>query len=175
MVSTARLVTTKGHDDVIRALAKLESNIKFLLVGSGPEEANLKKLSQELGLASRVIFVGAVDRTEVTKYRKISDIFVGPSRSEGLGNAFLSAMASHLPVVATRSGGLNEFIFDQKTAWAVEKDNPQQIAEAVRDILKNPTKVKTITDSAYQMVCEKYNWDHIDKQMKEKIFKKILV
>ncbi|OGY93816.1 MAG: hypothetical protein A2406_00445 [Candidatus Komeilibacteria bacterium RIFOXYC1_FULL_37_11] len=174
LVNTARLVAQKGHDSVIRALAKLEPNIKFLLVGDGPEEDNLKKLSQELGLTSRVIFVGAVDRTEVTKYRKISDIFVGPSRSEGLGNAFLSAMASHLPVIATRSGGLSEFIFDQKTAWVVDKDSPQQIAEAVRDILKNPSKVKTITDSAHQMVCEKYNWDNIATQMKEKIFKKIL-
>ena len=57
-----------------------------------PEE-NLKDLVSELGLTDRVIFTGQVDRSVVSQYRHALDIFVGPSRSEGLGHAFLSAMA----------------------------------------------------------------------------------
>jgi glycosyltransferase involved in cell wall biosynthesis len=181
LVNTARLVTQKAHDDTIRALAYLPDNIYFLLVGDGPEENNLKTLVRDLKLEGRVIFVGRVDRSEVTKYRKIADIFVGPSRSEGLGNAWLSAMASQLPVIATQEGGLAEFIFDAQrnpdkptTAWAVDKNSPPQIAEAVKDILLNPNKVKIITARAQQMVKEKYNWDTIAEDMRRKIFARVL-
>jgi glycosyltransferase involved in cell wall biosynthesis len=181
LVNTARLVHQKANDDVIRALPLLPVNVHFLIVGDGPDEKMLKDLTKELHLENRVIFTGRVDRSVVTKYRKISDIFVCPSRSEGLGNAFLSAMASHLPVIATQEGGLEEFIFDaqknpnkETTAWAVDKDSPEQIVSAVKDILANPAKVKKITDTARQMVETKYNWDMIAHDMREKIFKAIL-
>lgn len=180
LVNTARLVQQKANDDVIRALKLLPDNIKFLLVGDGPDEEMLKNLAKELELEDRVIFTGRVDRSEVTKYRKASDIFVCPSRSEGLGHALLSAMASRLPVIATQEGGLAEFIFDaqknpdkEATAWAVEKDNPEQIAAAVKDILSNPEKTKKITDAARKMVEQKYDWDMIARDMQTKIFSNI--
>jgi len=181
LVNTARVVHQKANDDTIRALPMLPENVKFLVVGDGEDEKLLKDLTKELKLENRVIFTGRVDRSEVTKYRRISDIFVAPSRSEGLGNAFLSAMASRLPVVATQEGGLADFIFDAKrnpnqptTAWAVDKDSPEQIAEAVKDILDHPEKVKAITDRAREMVFNKYNWDMIARDMQQKVFNRIL-
>jgi glycosyltransferase involved in cell wall biosynthesis len=177
LVNTARLVHQKANDDVIRALKLLPDNIKFLLVGDGQDEQMLKALTKELSLENRVIFTGRVDRSEVTKYRKVGDIFVCPSRSEGLGHALLSAMASYLPVIATQEGGLAEFIFDaqknpdkETTAWAVDKDSPEQIANAVKDILANPDNTKKITTTARRMVETKYNWDMIAKDMMNKIF-----
>ena len=90
-------------------------------------------------------------------------------------------MASHLPVMATQEGGLEELIFDAvrnpnvpTTAWAVDKDSPEQIVSAVKDILANPEKVKRITDTARAMVEQKYNWAMIARDMREKIFKAIL-
>jgi glycosyltransferase involved in cell wall biosynthesis len=177
LVNTARLVHQKANDDVIRALKILPDHIKFLMVGDGEDEQMLKSLAKELNLENRVMFTGRVDRSEVTKYRKVGDIFVCPSRSEGLGNALLSAMASHLPVIATQEGGLAEFIFDaqknpgyETTAWAVTPDSPEQIASAVKDILASPEKTKKITDTARKMVEAKYNWDMIAQDMKNKIF-----
>ena len=181
LVNTARLEYQKAQDDVIRALPMLPVHVKFLIVGGGSDEKMLKDLVEELDLQSRVMFTGQVDRSEVTAYRKASDIFVAPSRSEGLGNAFLSAMASRLPVVATQEGGLSEFIFDEKrdpqkptTAWAVEKDSPEQIAAAVKEIMTNPEQVKRVTETARAMVVEKYNWDMIAQQMRERVFGKVL-
>ena len=177
LVNTARLEYQKGNDDVIRALSSLPENIKFLSVGAGSEETMLKDLVTELHLEEHVIFTGNVDRSVVTVYRRASDIFVCPSRSEGLGNAFLSAMASRLPVIATQEGGLADFVFDkthnpekEATAWVVDKNNPEQIAEAVKDILAHPEKTKQITDTARAMVLEKFDWDNIAKEMREKIF-----
>jgi glycosyltransferase involved in cell wall biosynthesis len=181
LVNTARLEYQKAQDVVIRALPNLPENIKFLIVGGGSDEVMLKDLVKEMGIGNRVIFTGNVDRNEVTKYRKVSDIFVAPSRSEGLGNAFLSAMASRLPVIATQEGGLAEFIFDEKrnkdreaTAWVVDKDDSSQIVSAVKDILANPEKVKQITTTARKLVAEEYNWDSVAKQMRERVFAKVL-
>ena len=113
LVNTSRLVHQKAFDDIIRALTKLPANIKLLAVGSGSDEADLKKLAEDLGVAGRVIFTGQWDRGVVTLYRRASDIFVAPSRSEGLGNAFISALASRLPLLATQVGGMADYVFDE--------------------------------------------------------------
>lgn len=181
LVNTSRLVYQKAFDDTIRALAKLPSNIKLLAVGSGGDEAILKKLAEDLGVSDRVIFTGQVDRGVVTLYRRASDIFVAPSRSEGLGNAFISALASRLPLVATQVGGMADYVFDEKhnpdkkpTAWVVDPDAPDQIAEKVQEILANPEKAKSISAYARTMVEEKYNWDKIAKTMRTKVFGAVL-
>lgn len=177
LMNTARLVPQKGHDTVIQALTLLPKTVRVVLVGDGPDEAALKQQAERLGLADRVLLTGRVDRSEVTAYRKCADIFVGPSRSEGLGNAFLSAMASRLPVIATQEGGIADFLFDAKrnpdeptTGWAVEKDQPEQIAEAVKAILANPAEVKRITDNARQLVLRSYEWGAIAHDMQTRVF-----
>lgn len=178
LVNTARLVHQKGNDDTIRALKLLPEHVRLVLVGGGGDEAMLKQLTQELGLQDRVIFTGPVDRSEVTLYRRASDIFVGPSRSEGLGNAFLSAMASRLPVVTTQEGGLAEFVFSEEapvqTAWVVPKDNAEAIAERVTEILDNPEKMRVVTDNARLLVEENYDWDMVAKKMRQRVFAPVL-
>lgn len=181
LVNTSRLVHQKAFDDTIRALAKLPPNIKFLAVGTGSDEGMLKKLAEELGVSDRVIFTGQVDRSVVTLYRRAADIFVAPSRSEGLGNAFISALASRLPLVATQVGGMADYVFDEKhnpdkkpTAWVVSPDSPDQIAEKVQEILANSEKAKAISAYARAVVEEKYDWDKIAKDMRAKVFGAVL-
>lgn len=180
IVTVSRLVEKNAVDDIIRALPLLSQNIKALVVGGGPDEEMLKNLTQELGVSERVRFTGQVDRTVTAQCRLISDIFARPSRSEGMGNSFASAMASRIPIIATQEGGLVDFIFDanrnpdkETTAWVVDKDSPEQIADAVKDILSHPEQVKKVVATAYRLVYENYNWDFIAKDMKERVFDKI--
>lgn len=180
LVNTARLVHQKAFDIIIRALLLLPAHIKFMAVGQGEEDEMLKALTKELRLEDRVIFTGQVDRSVVTKYRLASDIFVMPSRSEGLGNAGLSALASRLPFITTAADGLAEYSFATdaespygRTAWVVPIDNPQAIADAVQDILVHPEEAKRVADNARRMVVEVYNWDVIAKKMREEIFTKL--
>jgi len=182
LVNTSRLVHQKAFDDTIRALTKLPSNIKLLAVGSGTDLEMLKKLATDLGVSDRIIFAGQVDRNVVTLYRRASDIFVAPSRSEGLGNAFISALASRLPLVATQVGGMADYVFDrahnpdkEPTAWVVDPDSSEQIAEKVKEILANPERAKEISLHARKMVEEKYDWDVIAKDMNSKVFQKLFI
>jgi glycosyltransferase involved in cell wall biosynthesis len=181
LVNVSRLVHKNAVDDCIRALTFLPEHIKLLVVGGGPDEAMLKALVTELHLESRVVFTGQVDRTMTARYRAVSDIFVRPSRSEGMGNSFASAMASRLPIIATQEGGLADFIFDAKrnpdketTAWVVDKDSPEQIAKAVTDILANPQEAANAVETCYQLVTTTYNWDHIAHEMRGRVFGSVL-
>lgn len=169
LMNTARLVYQKGADTTIRALTHLPNNVRLVLVGGGPEEAKLRELAATLGVEGRVTFTGPVDRSVVTLYRRAADIFVGPSRSEGQGHAFNSAMASRLPVIATRVGGLAEFIRDD-VAWPVDPESPEQIAHAVNDILAHPERVKEKVERAHAMTIEKFDWDNIACEMRTKVF-----
>jgi UDP-glucose 4-epimerase len=181
LITTSRLVTKNAVDDIIKALPLLPANVKFLILGEGPDEEKLKKLTKNLKLESRVQFLGQIGHEELPKYLKISDIFVRPSRSEGMGNSFIEAMAAGLPVIATQEGGIGDFLFDQKrnpdmpvTGWAVDKDSPKQIAEAVKDVMSRAEKARAVVATARAMVLEKYDWNTIAKDMIEKVFKKVL-
>lgn len=181
IVTTSRLAHKNAVDDVIRTLPLLPANVKFVVVGGGPDEALLKQLAADLHVQDRVVFIGQVDRTETPKYLRISHIYARPSRSEGFGNSFASAMAARLPIIATQEGGISDFLFDAKrnpdsetTGWAVDKDSPAQIADAVRNILAHPEQVKKVTETSFQLVFETYNWDVIAKQMRANVFGRVL-
>jgi glycosyltransferase involved in cell wall biosynthesis len=182
LVNTARLVHQKAFDVVIWALTHLPTHVKFMVVGQGEDEAMLKSLTTELGLSGRVIFTGQVERSVVTKYRLASDIFVMPSRSEGLGNAGLSALASRLPFITTAVDGLAEYSFATdaespfgRTAWVVPVDDAVAIAAAVEDIITHPEEAARVADNARKMVVDVYNWDVITTRMKEDIFSRLTI
>jgi phosphatidylinositol alpha-1,6-mannosyltransferase len=89
-------------------------------------------------------------------------------------------MAAGVPVVATQVGGLVDFIFDAKrnpdkptTAWAVDRDNPEQIAEAVRDILDSPEKAREVAKTARDYVLRHYDWDDIAHRMQNEVFARV--
>ncbi len=181
LISVSRLVPQKAIDDIIRALPLLPANVRLLIVGDGPDKEMLVELAKELNVIERVIFTGLVDRTMTAKYRKISDIFVLPSRSEGQGISFLSTMVSGLPIVATQEGGIADFLFDARrnpdkptTGWAVDKDSPEQIAEAVKEILANPEQAKKVVTTARTYAFENFDWNVIAKNMRNKFFGRVL-
>ena len=181
VITTSRLVHKNAVDVCIRALPMLPANVHFIVLGIGPDEAMLKKLAHGLNVSERVQFVGQKSHDELPKYLKACDIFIRASRSEGMGNSFVEAMAAGLPVIATQEGGIADFLFDEKrnpdlpiTGWAVDRDSPDQIAKAVLDIISNPEKVRAVVRTAREMVLEKYDWDVVAKDMRDKVFAPLL-
>ncbi len=178
IITTSRLSRKNAVDDVIRAMAILKSqgktNYKFLILGSGNNEEKLKNLANKLGVCDQVIFVGFVKHDEMPKYLKISDIFIRPSLSEGLGNSFLEAMAAGLPVIATPVGGIPDFLFDGKTGLYCEVRNPESIADKISKILSNNKLKEELIKNGSELVKSKYDWDVIARRIK-KIFDTIKI
>ena len=180
LITTSRLVKKNAVDDVIRALPLLPGKVKFVVGGIGPDLEMLQKLAREKGVSDRVRFLGQINHAEMPKYLKSSDVFIRPSLSEGFGISFIEAFAAGLPVIATQEGGIADFLFDEKrnpdkqtTGWAVDKNSPEQIAETVRDIMAKPDKVKGVVANAKKLAFEKYDWDLIARDMKNKVFDKL--
>ncbi len=181
LVTTSRLVKKNAVDDVIRALAHLPENVHFVIYGIGPDEAMLRELARGQGVGSRTHFMGQISHTEMPRALKSCDIFIRPSRSEGMGNSFIEAMTAELPVIATQEGGIADFLFDAKrnpdkesTGWAVDHDSPEQIAEAVMNIMEHPEQVVRVKAAAKKLASEKYDWNLIATRMKA-LFDRLLV
>ena len=181
LVTTSRLVYKNAIDDIIRALKFLPNNVHFRIYGTGPDEQKLKHLAHELGVESRVEFGGYIDHSDLPRVLSKCDIFIRPSRSEGMGNSFIEAMAAGLPVIATQEGGIADFLFDAKrnpdketTGWTVDRDSPKQIAEAVKEILENPEQATRVTATANKLVSENYDWNLIASRMRQ-LFGRILM
>jgi glycosyltransferase involved in cell wall biosynthesis len=173
LVTTSRLVHKNAVDDVIRALPLLPESVSFLIYGIGPDEDALRSLADELGVSGRARFMGQIGHAEMPLMLRACDAFIRPSRSEGMGNSFVEAMAAGLPVIATQEGGIADFLFDEArnpdretTGWAVSKDAPEEIAAAVGDILARPEKVARVRETAARMVAAAYDWDRVAGQMR---------
>jgi glycosyltransferase involved in cell wall biosynthesis len=169
IITVSRLVEKNGIECLIRSMQFLPENITLKIIGEGELESQLKSLAENKKLNNRIEFLGKIDPAGVSAYLKESDVFCRPSISEGLGNAFLEAMAMNVPVVATPVGGIPDFLEDGKTGWYAQVKDAKSIAEKIKYILdnKNKEKVEKVVRTARKMVEEKYNWDTIAKKMRE--------
>ena len=150
-----RLSREKGVDTLIKA-AQLVGGARFVIVGSGPAEEELRRAARHM---DNVTFLGAVSRWEALKIIRGSDILVLPSRAEGLSTSLLEAMAMRTPVVATNVGGNVELVSHMKTGLLVEPDNPQQLADAVNTLLDDRELASRIAEEAYSLIRREYSWD----------------
>jgi glycosyltransferase involved in cell wall biosynthesis len=110
--------------------------VKLTIIGGGPNKKNLESLIEELNLEDRIKLTGRIERKEIAEYFKKSDAFVLASKRETFGVVFIEAMASGLPVIATRCGGPEHFI-KKEQGLIIGKNNIDELAAAMEDIYKN--------------------------------------
>jgi len=173
LVTTSRLVHKNGIDSVIEALPQLPETVSFLIYGIGPDEEKLQALAAERGVGERVRFMGHVGHDTLPLALATSDIFIRTSRSEGMGNSFIEAMAAGVPVVGTPVGGIPDFLFGEsdesgkeQTGWLVSTDAPEEIVSAINTIFDSPEKVRSVTVHARALMSESYTWDSVALRMR---------
>lgn len=174
LVTTSRLVVKNAVGDVIDAMQYLPENVKFLILGQGYQEKQLKEKAEKLGLKERVRFLGYIPHKDMPQYLHISDIFIRPSLSEGFGNSYIEAMAARIPVIATPVGGIVDFLKDGETGLFCEVSNPRSIAQKVEKLIKDNESRDYIVRNAEEMVKERYEWNLIASDMKNEVFLKML-
>ncbi|MEK7586656.1 MAG: glycosyltransferase family 4 protein, partial [Patescibacteria group bacterium] len=135
IITTSRLVKKNGISDLIKSLTYLQSEVSLWVLGIGKEEHSLRQLVCKIGVENRVKFLGQIDGSQIPEYLAKADAFVRASLSEGLGNSFLEAMATGLPVVGTPVGGIPDFLKTGQTGWLCQVNNPKSIAEQIKFIL----------------------------------------
>lgn len=175
-VTTSRLVYKNGLDILIDAVAKFKEkrgNIKCLIIGDGPDMEKLKVKCKKLKVENNVVFLGHVRQNDLPLYFAIADMFVRPSRSEGLGNSFLEAMSAGVPVIGTPVGGIVDFLKDGETGFVADPENSDSVAFKMHEILSDPARTKKITQRAQELVLRSYSWGIVAKMMRN-IFDRLI-
>jgi len=151
-----RLVTEKSIDTLINAVARLP-NLKVILViiGSGPELPLLKQFVLHHRMEERVLFLGY--RPDRIACLKEFDIFVLPSKSEGIPRCAMEAMAAKVPVVATDIPGCRELVKDHVTGLLFESGDDKALAEAITYLSQDIEARKSIADNAHRLIQERFS------------------
>lgn len=176
VITTSRLVYKNGVDILIEAIAKLKEkriNAKCLIIGGGPDLQKLKIQARKLKIDGQIIFLGQMPQRDLPIYFMVSDVFVRASRSEGLGNSFLEAMAAGLPVIGTPVGGIIDFLKDGQTGFFAAVGDAEALAEKIKYVLDNPNHAKATAKNARLMVKQSYSWEIIVKVFRN-IFNKLI-
>jgi glycosyltransferase involved in cell wall biosynthesis len=164
--NVGRLDWWKGHDDFLRAMAKVtrsQSNVKALIVGAVDSEPRnqayfqrLQHLVTDLGLSVHVIFTGF--RTDIPRIMAVSDIVVhSASEPEPFGRVVVEAMAAGRPVVATGAGGVLDIIEDQVTGLLVPPRNAALMAKAIQQLLRNREEAEVMGRRAQQQAKRRFS------------------
>jgi glycosyltransferase involved in cell wall biosynthesis len=165
-----------GISDLIRAFAIVYQecpNVKFLIVGDGPQKTEYELLAKQLGINEVITFVGRVANEQVPKYINKMDVFCVPSHSESFGVAAVEAMSCGVPVVVTNVGGLPEVVRENETGLIVPKENPEKLAQAILTLLRDDKKRKDMGLKGIAHVKENYNWfDNANKMLQ--LYNKVL-
>jgi len=167
VVTVSRLVKKNGIDSLLRAMALLIRRHKGLqcrILGDGPERSKLERLAAELGLGSAVSFCGNIPHRDVPKHLWESAVFVRPSRTEGMGNAFIEALAAELPVVATPVGGVPDIIQDGETGLLTAVDRPQELADRIERLLVDSHLAARLARQGLALVRERYDIDLVARR-----------
>jgi L-malate glycosyltransferase len=161
---TGRLSREKGVDFLIHAYGSLSLNIptKLYILGTGHDLSRLQKLVRYYNMEHKITMLPAVD--DIVSYLQIADVFVMPSRYEGLSNSILEAMACAVPIVATRVSGNIEVIADGVTGVLVSREHYQNLTAALAYLLAHPDKARALGLEAKQTVHEKYDLQIIAEQ-----------
>ena len=161
LLFVGRLVKQKGLDVLIAALAKMDLAIKWrlILTGDGPEWPAIAGEAARLGLADRLDLRGWVSKDELPEIYRSGDIFVLPSRDEGMANALLEAMAAGLPVVGTRVAGTGEVVVQGETGLLVAPEDADALGAALTALIGNEDQRAAFGRAGRKRVETTFGWD----------------
>ena len=166
LASVGRLVGWKGLRIIISVLPQLAPDVCYLVVGAGPEEANLKAQASALGVADRVHFAGRVAHADLPGVLSEVDLYVQPSiGEEAFGISVAEAMACGLPVLASRNGGLPEVVADGETGWLAAPGDETAWTLALNEALSDRAKLRQMGEAARRRVEAQFTWARTSAQL----------
>lgn len=177
ILTVARLVESKGHESVIRAMVLVREQFpefKYVVVGDGPLELFLRGLVKDLGLDNTVIFEKGITDEMLPAYYQACDIFVLASREifergevEGFGIVFLEAAAASKAVIAGNTGGVPEAVIDGQTGILVDPLDIENMASSIVRLLQDEKTRETMGNKAKERVAQEFNLEKLKTQLQK--------
>jgi len=169
MVTIARMVDGKGYPHLLRMLVKLVEavpNLVWVVIGDGPKKEWFIKEMQKQNLQNAVRFIGEMPHQELKNYYHLADLFVllthpDEGKEEGLGLVFLEAAACGTPVVAGKSGGVEEAVVHTQTGLVVNiYKGDKFVINSILELLKNEKYAKQLGQNAQARMQASFQWQH---------------
>jgi glycosyltransferase involved in cell wall biosynthesis len=176
VLCVGRLVPQKGIEYFIRAIPKIAKqypNAKYIIVGEGWSRDLLEAESRACGHADKIRFTGFAPDKEVIDLMTSADVLVVPSIYEPFGIVALEGMATGVPVVASKVGGLAEVIEHDRTGLFVYPREPESIAWGITRILSDPDHANWLANNAREKLHNAYSWEAVAMKTVE-VYKKVV-
>lgn len=172
LVHVSNFRKVKRVDDVLRVFDLVRKRLpaKLILVGDGPERSNIEKLCRELKTCDDIISLGKVQNP--AEVLAIADLFLLPSETESFGLAALEAMASHVPVISTNTGGLTEVNVNGKSGYTCNVGDVEEMAKHAWEILSEEITLHQFKANAFEQA-KKFSIEKI-LPMYEELYAKVL-
>lgn len=167
--ATPHLVVTRNLEPIydiptaLRAFALVRGQFPtahLTVAGSGPDEADLRELAVQLGVAEAVHFSGRIDNRDIPALYAHADLMINPSRVDNMPISILEALASGVPVVSTDAGGIPHIVADRETALLVPVGAPERMAAAAVEILRDAALRERLVSNGLAAARE-YSWERI--------------
>ncbi len=166
VLQACRLIDKKGVASAISAFAifaKKFPSAEFFIAGKGPLQEELETLAQQLGVAGKVHFVGFLGQRALRDFYARGHMFIHPSETppdenqEGVPNSILEAMATGLPVIATRHGGIPEAVTDEVNGFLSEERDAESLARSMIALASSPDAYARMSAAAHEAVAQHYD------------------
>ena len=166
VLSVGRMVERKGFKYLLEAQSILQSTgTTLVLGGSGPRLDDLRAMARSLGISHSVLMPGMIPERELPFYYRAANVFALPAiidrngDTESLGLVLVEAMASGLPVVASRVGGIPDVVENGVNGLLVEQKRPEQLAESIRRLLSDAALSEALGRRGVQTANERFSWE----------------
>ncbi len=164
LIHAASLVGVKDQPILLKAMARLDTDVTLDVVGTGPEEPRLRRSALELGINERVHFRGAVPHLELPHHFHEASLNILPSRHEGLGMVTLEAAACGIPTIGTAVGLLPDY---PQLGISVPVGDNVALATAIQTLLNDSIRWNALSQSALQIVREQFTIQHTVTQFRK--------
>ena len=166
VATLGHVVERKRHEDVLRALADERlSELRWVVIGDGPEREPLARLAAELGLADRVEWRGQLDHDAALRELARCHVMALPSVREAFGVAYVEAMAAGVPAIGSRGeGGPEEIAVSGDGMTLVPPRDPAALADALADLLSDRERLARLSESARATAREHFGWERCGRE-----------
>jgi glycosyltransferase involved in cell wall biosynthesis len=161
VLSVSHLIKRKGINVNLGAIAELKRkypDLKYLVIGDGPERTFLARLAHDLEIEPQVEFLGQMPHGKAMEYMAISEVFSLPSWDEAFGVVYLEAAMHGKPVIACKGEGIADVIENNVTGLLVKPKDVASLAKAIDSLLENPQRAHQMGERARALVLGSYTW-----------------
>lgn len=163
VISAGDLIKRKNYETAIKAISECKKdNIKYLICGTGQEEANLKRLTEQLGLNEQIQFLGY--RNDIKELMNCSDIFLFTTKQEGLPRSMMEAMSAGLPCIASKIRGNIDLLEDGNGGFLNDVAKPEEFASSLSILADNKAKREKMGQFNKENI-KKFDTENVKKEL----------